>query len=176
MAFPTTGFATKVPPGSYNSALIILLTDGANVQGPSPAQAAEKAADLGVRIFTIGVGNPTNAPGQQGNGPSSGGAPSFGGPPGGGGPQFGGGGSFGGRPLGRFEVDETTLKGIAETTDGEYYLATDANALKQVYRDLNSQLVFTPQKTEVTFYFTAAGALFLIGATALSILWFSRIP
>ena len=149
---------TPVPPGNFVPATIILLTDGANVQGPSPREAAQKAADMGVRVFTIGVGNPTASSAS---------------PPGGGNPQNGN--SFGGGG-GRFQVDETTLKAIAETTDGEYFLATNAEALTQIYKKLNTEIVFVAQKTEVTFLLTIVGASLLLGAMALSMLWFNRIP
>jgi Ca-activated chloride channel family protein len=167
---------TPVPKGVHAPSTIILLTDGANVQGPSPVEAAQKAAELGVRVFTIGVGNP-NASGRSsggGNIPPAGGNGPYGNAPYGGG--GGGSGTTGPRPYGRFEVDETTLKNIAETTDGEYFLATDANALTEIYQKLNTEIVFTTQKTEVTSYFTALGAVLLFGASALSILWFSRLP
>jgi Ca-activated chloride channel family protein len=180
---PTSPSATvtPVPKGAHAPSTIILLTDGANVQGPSPIEAAQKAAELGVRIFTIGVGNPNpnGRPSGGGNSSPSGGNGPYGNAPygGGGGAYGGGGGTSGGRYYGsRFEVDETTLKNIAETTDGEYFLATDANALNEIYQKLNTEIVFTTQKTEVTSYFTALGAVLLFGASALSILWFNRLP
>src|SRR5438046_4543477 len=47
-----------VPPGSYGSAVIILLTDGQRTTGPDSVMAARLAAERGVRIFTVGVGTP----------------------------------------------------------------------------------------------------------------------
>src|SRR4051812_26745895 len=47
-----------VPPGSYGSAVIILLTDGPRTSGPDSVQAARLAPDRGGRIFTLGVGPP----------------------------------------------------------------------------------------------------------------------
>ena len=47
-----------VPPGSYASAVIILLTDGQRTTGPDSIQAAKMAAERGVRIYTVGVGTP----------------------------------------------------------------------------------------------------------------------
>ena len=47
---------TPVPPGSYASAAIILLTDGQRNTGPDSLEAAKMAADRGVRVFTVGVG------------------------------------------------------------------------------------------------------------------------
>src|SRR5438876_438232 len=48
---------TPVPKGTYAPAIVVLLTDGENNQGPDPEQAAELAADRGVRIYTVGVGS-----------------------------------------------------------------------------------------------------------------------
>ncbi len=45
-----------VAPGSYNSAAIILLTDGQRTTGVDTLEAAKMAADRGVRIYTVGVG------------------------------------------------------------------------------------------------------------------------
>ena len=40
------------------SAAIILLTDGQRTTGPDPIEAAQMAADRGVRVFTVGIGTP----------------------------------------------------------------------------------------------------------------------
>jgi Ca-activated chloride channel family protein len=53
-----TPFPTPVPPGSYTSAAIVLLTDGQRTTGPDPLEAARMVADRGVRVFTVGVGTP----------------------------------------------------------------------------------------------------------------------
>jgi Ca-activated chloride channel family protein len=45
-----------VPAGSDSNAAIILLTDGANTDGPDPIAAAHMAADYGVRVYTVGAG------------------------------------------------------------------------------------------------------------------------
>ena len=50
---PPRGFK-PVPPGSYTSAAIILLTDGQRTTGPDSIEAARLAADRGVRIYTVG--------------------------------------------------------------------------------------------------------------------------
>ena len=47
---------TPVPPGSYSSAAIILLTDGQRTTGPDSLEAAKMAADRGVRVYTVGIG------------------------------------------------------------------------------------------------------------------------
>ena len=45
-----------VPPGSYNSGAIILLTDGQRTTGPDSIEAARMAAERGVRVYTVGIG------------------------------------------------------------------------------------------------------------------------
>ena len=44
---------TPVAPGSYNSAAIIMLTDGQRTTGVDPLEAAQWAADRGVRVSTV---------------------------------------------------------------------------------------------------------------------------
>src|SRR6266498_3758249 len=45
------------PQGWYPSAVVVLLTDGENNQSPDPVAAADLAADLGVRVYTVGIGS-----------------------------------------------------------------------------------------------------------------------
>jgi Ca-activated chloride channel family protein len=134
-----------VPPGSYASAVIILLTDGQRTTGPDPLEAAKMAADRGVRIFTVGVGTPQ-------------------------GEIIG----FEGWSM-RVRLDEETLKQIANITQGEYFYAGTAVDLKKVYENLNARLVLEKKETEVSALFAAAGALLAVVAAALSVLWFHRI-
>jgi Ca-activated chloride channel family protein len=47
---------TPVAPGSYNSAAIILLSDGRRTAGVDTLVAAKMAADRGVRIYVVGLG------------------------------------------------------------------------------------------------------------------------
>ena len=49
---------TPVAPGSYNSAAIILLSDGRRTTGVDTLEAAKMAADRGVRIYVVGLGSP----------------------------------------------------------------------------------------------------------------------
>ena len=47
---------TPVPKGAYAPDIIVLLTDGVSNAGPMPVDAAQQAADRGVRVYTIGFG------------------------------------------------------------------------------------------------------------------------
>jgi len=134
-----------VPPGSYQSAAIILLTDGQRTTGPDPVEAAKMAADRGVRVFTVGVGTPQ-------------------------GEVIG----FEGWSM-RVRLDEDTLKQIANITQGEYFYAGTAVDLKKIYQNLNSRLVLERKETEVSGMFALAGALLALLAAGLSVLWFHRI-
>ncbi|HEY8250357.1 MAG TPA: VWA domain-containing protein [Burkholderiales bacterium] len=134
-----------VPPGSYASAVIILLTDGQRTTGPDSVQAAKMAAERGVRIYTVGVGTPD-------------------------GKIIG----FEGWSM-RVRLDEETLKSVADITRGEYFYAGNALDLKKVYQALNAKLVLERKKTEVTALFAAIAALFAVVSAALSLAWFHRI-
>ncbi len=92
------------------SRIIILLTDGRNRQGLlEPAQAAAIARAEDIKIYTIGVGTEGEAP-------------------------FLVNGLLGPKLMYKpVDLDEATLKMIAETTGGAYFRATDTDALQQVY-------------------------------------------
>ena len=134
-----------VAPGSYASAVIILLTDGQRTTGPDSIQAAKMAAERGVRIYTVGVGTPE-------------------------GKIIG----FEGWSM-RVRLDEDTLKAVADITRGEYFYAGNAVDLKKVYQALNAKLVMERKKTEVTALFSGLAALLAVVSAALSLAWFHRI-
>jgi len=134
-----------VPPGSFGSAVIILLTDGQSNVGPDPIESARIASERGVRVYTVGFGT-TEGEILRFEGWSM-----------------------------RVRLDEETLKKIAEMTQGEYYYAGTAADLKKVYQTLNTRLVFETKETEITALFSAAAALLAATAAFLSVLWFNRI-
>ena len=136
---------TPVPPGSYTSAAIILLTDGQRTTGPDSIEAARMAADRGVRIFTVGIGTT--------NGETIG---------------------FEGWSM-RVRLDEETLKTIANMTRGEYFYAGTATDLKKVYQSLNSRLELEKKNMEISALFSAAAAVVALISGLLSLLWFNRI-
>src|SRR3954462_4573668 len=134
-----------VAPGSYGSAVIILLTDGQRTTGPDSVMAARLAADRGVRIFTVGVGTPE-------------------------GKVVG----FDGWSM-HVRLDEETLRSIADLTRGEYFYAGNAPDLKKIYQTMNTRLVMETKKTEVGAFFSAAAAFLVLVAGLLSLAWFNRI-
>jgi Ca-activated chloride channel family protein len=158
--------ATPVPRGAYAPHIIVLLTDGVSNAGPLPLEAAQQAADRGIRVYTIGFGTAENEtlpscfPGRE---PFSGD------------PQFGGGGSFGGGQFGgpgfRRGIDEETLKQVANLTGGEYYSAESAGELNNVFQSLPVYLISKHEVMEVSVAFAALGALLAALAMMLALLW-----
>jgi Ca-activated chloride channel family protein len=156
---------TPVPEGAYVPDIIVLLTDGASNTGPWPLEAAQQAADRGVRVYTIGFG--TENP--------DGGSLPFCGQQfwGGGNDQFGGGGFGGGFGGGGFRrgIDEPTLKEIAAMTGGTYYAATSASELQKVFKELPTYLITRQETMEISVAFAALGALLMAIAIGLSLIW-----
>ena len=136
---------TPVEPGSYNSAAIVLLTDGQRTTGPDSMDAAKMAADRGIKIYTVGIGTKD-------------------------GDTIG----FDGWSM-RVRLDEETLKQVAMATRAEYFYAGTANDLKKVYQSLGSRLSAQKKETEISALFAALGALLALAAATLSLWWFGRV-
>ena len=134
-----------MPPGSYESAVVVLLTDGQTTQGPDPIVAAQIAADLGVRVYTVGLGTEEGAVL-----------------------------SFFGRSI-RVQLDDAALQTIADRTHAQYFRAGSDSDLREIYRALSTQLVLEREQTEVTALFAALGALLLVVSGVLSMLWYTRL-
>jgi len=110
------------------SKVAILLTDGENNAGAiDPITAAQLAAAMDIKIYTVGVGKIGGAP-----------VPYYH-------PIFGK--QYYRNPDGSLyltKLDEETLKQIAEITGGKYFRATDAEALQKIYQKIDSL-----EKTEI---------------------------
>src|ERR1051325_2412889 len=128
----------------FSPHIIVLLTDGASNAGPLPVTAAQQASDRGVRVYTIGFGtvnnsSPMNCQDQfQAEDPFGGGGFNQ---------QFGGGGF-------RRDIDEDTLKQIADMTSGKYYAATSASELQDVFQSLPTYVIATRENIEISVFFT----------------------
>ena len=98
------------------SRVVVLLTDGENNRGTiDPRTAAQAAAALGVRVYTIGVGTEGVAPVPVGRG------------------VFGL--RYENRPV---RIDEALLEDIAKQTGGRDFRARDAQALKRIYEQIDA--------------------------------------
>ncbi len=153
----------------YAADVIVVLTDGANTQGPTPDEAAGVAAARGVRVFTIGFGTTTPTrmacTGQQAGGWAGGGGGGFGG---------GFGGYGGGNRVNPLVIDEGALRKVADTTGGQYYRAQNADQLQGAMADLPSHVTVVTQHVDIASWFAAAGLLLVAAALGLS-LWWGRI-
>jgi Ca-activated chloride channel family protein len=142
------------------SRIIILLTDGRNNAGKvSPDTAANLAKELGIKIYAVGVGKRGAVPYPATD-------------------------IFGRTVLTRalLPIDDESLTRIAETTGGKYWRATDADALRQIYAEID-----TLEKTEATVekyaeyrelfaYFVLPGFGLLVVGSVLRNTRFARIP
>ncbi len=138
--------------------VLVLLTDGANTAGEvDPMKAAELAAQVGLRIYTIGIGAEqlevaSIIGGRRRVNPSA-------------------------------DLDEETLTGIAELTGGRYFRATDTSTLQDIYRLVDElepveepEAGFRPVKSLYYLPLTGAFALaaFMALVSLLQTLWLRR--
>ena len=142
---PSVPEPPPVAPGSDSSAAIVLLSDGQSNAGPDPLEAAEMAANRGVRVFTVGVGTKEGVDM-----------------------------SFGGFMFHAI-LDEATLRKIAAITGGTYFKASTAEELRGIYQSLGTRLELEKGTTEITALFIAAAMLAFLAMGALSTAWFNRL-
>ncbi len=138
---PNPGFAK-----AYDSAFVVLLTDGQNTTGPDPLEVINEATDRGLRIYTVGLGSSEGTILRIRN-----------------------------RSV-RVFLDEPTLRQIAGATGAQYFKADSETDLRDIYKDLSTRLVFKREETEITAGFTGLALVSMVFAGALSMLWFNRLP
>ena len=134
--------ANMLKDSEAESRVIVLLTDGVNNKGEiDPLTAAAAAETLGIRVYTIGMGEPDDSRSR----------------------------GFAGGSLGfrRFNLDEEMLREIAERTDGQYFLATDTEGLRSIYDEINTLEKSEIEVAVYTQHQELAGWLLLPGAALL---------
>ena len=142
------------------SKILILLSDGSQTMGElQPDDGAKIAQSFGIKVYTIGIGN-------QGYNMITVNDP-----------------FFGKRKVQRrSDLDETTLKRIAEQTGGKYFNAANTNALREVYSEIDQ---LEPSDIETTrfhrwdeqfFPLALGGLFFLVLEVLLAQTVFRRIP
>lgn len=141
-----TATPTPVPAGVHAPAVVVLLTDGEDNQGPDPLEATAAAADRGVRIFTVGVGSENGATldldGFQVH----------------------------------TRLDAATLRTIAADTGGTYYGAEDAQTLHDIYGQIDTALVVRTEDIELTAIFAAVSLVLLLAGAFASFALSGRLP
>ena len=149
----------RIKDSQAKSKVIILLTDGSNNRGDiAPLTAAEIAKKFGIRVYTIGVG-------KQGMAPYPFQTPY--------GVQY--------QDV-EVDIDETSLKSIAEQTGGMYFRATDTKSLASIYKEIDQlektkiQVKEFSKKEELYHWFILALVICLIGEITLRNTVFKSIP
>ena len=128
-----------ITPGSHPSAAIVLLTDGRDTFGLPASKVAKFAAERGVRVYTVGFGRPGTTL-MDVDGEAA-----------------------------DVSFDESALKTLAAGTRGEYFHASTAHELKNVYRNLSGRVVLTKTGTELSALAAAAAAILMLAAGMLSL-------
>lgn len=129
----------------------ILLSDGKNSVGETePMEAANRAATLGVPVYTIALGTPDGKVEVRDD--------------------------LGRLVTLDVPPDKETLQQIADATGGKAFDAPTAEDLASVYASLESRIGYTEERQEVTFALVGAGLLLVVIGAGLSAVWFGRLP
>lgn len=152
--------ANMLKDSTAKSRVVILLTDGVNNSGQiDPQTAAEAAKALGIKVYTIGMGHPGQVPVPVTD-------------------------AFGGKQIvyQESDIDEASLREIADKTGGLYFRAEDAQGLQQIYDRINqlekSQVEITnfTQHIELMGWLLLPALGFVLCEQLLSQTLFRRIP
>lgn len=139
----------RIKDSKAKSKVIILLTDGVNNAGfVDPVTTAEIAAELGIKVYTIGLGTNGMAPFPVAR-------------------RDDGSLVFRNQPV---EIDETLLKKIAKETGGRYFRATNNTKLKEIYDEINQmektkieEFKYYNYDEQYRFWVFLAGGMLLLG-------------
>jgi Ca-activated chloride channel homolog len=147
---PSPASSGQPPTAEQPPLAVVLLSDGANTLGRTePAQAAQRAQQMGVPVFTIALGTPGGTLDLvQG----------------------------GRRTSMRVPPDERTLQQIAETSGGRFFRAPTEEDLRTVYQSLGSRIGFVEERQEVTVLFAAGALALMLAGSSLALAWFNRFP
>jgi Ca-activated chloride channel family protein len=135
-----------VEPASDAATLVVVLSDGENNVNPDPAEAAQAAADRGIRIVAIGVGTTQGATLDLDG--------------------------F----LVDTRLDEAALERLADITAGSYAPAAGGDPASTVYDELARELVVREEPVELTALVAALALVLLVAGASLSLARTGRLP
>ena len=132
--------------GQGRQMAIVLMSDGQNNMGPELKQMADLAATHQVKIYTVGIGT-TEGDVVQMQGRSM-----------------------------RVKLEDEALKKVSAITQGEYFKADSAQALKSIYDKLGHRLRFEKRAmSEITAYVSILGLLLVLASVARSFVRMGKI-
>jgi len=143
--------ATRLADRNAKSKIIVLLTDGENNSGKiTPEKSAELAAELGIKVYTIGIGT-ENGRARRGSGFRQ-----------------------------QQDFDVKSLQEIARITGAEFYRANDTGALIDVFNTINNLERTTVERNESIsinelFHYILIAA-FIFAIAGLSLITFTPPP
>lgn len=128
-------------------ATIVVMSDGETTVGRPDIDATDAANEAGVPVSTIAFGTPDGTIQVEGE------------------------------PLPiPVQVDEESLRAIAEATSGAFFTAETVNELSDAFADIGSRVGTQTEQREITTWFLGLGLGLLLLTAVLSLLWFSRLP
>ncbi len=125
---------------------MVVMSDGETTSGRSDMEAAQAAFDAGVPVSTIAFGTQGATIDIPGEGPVD------------------------------VSVNEQALEAIAESTGGQFFSATTGDELAAAFADIGGTVDSESVEREVGSWFLGLGIALLVATSALSLLWFSRLP
>jgi len=128
-------------------ATIVVMSDGETTVGRPDIAATDAANEAGVPVSTIAFGTPDGTITVEGE-PT---------------------------PI-PVQVDEASLRAIAEDTGGAFFTAETLNELSDAFADIGSRVGTETEQREITTWFLGLGIVLLLVTALLSLLWFSRLP
>jgi Ca-activated chloride channel homolog len=135
----------EIDVGYFGSASVVLFSDGENTGEPDPLEMAKVASLAGVKLYPVGLGSEEGTVIE-----------------------------LDGLKVAT-KLDTALLQQLAETTDGRYTAAPDAETLKSVYDSIDLKWESRKEFTEVTGWFAAAAAAALVLGSVLSIFLLGRV-
>jgi Ca-activated chloride channel homolog len=134
------------PAGSNRSVAMLLISDGESNMGPDVMQMAELAAQLGVRIYTVGVGT-TDGAVVKAEGVSQ-----------------------------RVRLEPAVLQDIAQITMGTYYEGATKEELTEIFNAIEASIAFDKRQTfEVSAILLLLGLLLVLLGMGISFWRLGRI-
>ena len=125
---------------------IVLMSDGQSNMGPELKQMADLAASHQVKIYTVGIGTTEGDVVQ-----------------------------LQGRSM-RVKLEDEALKKVSAITQGEYFKADSAEALKSIYDKLGYRLRFEKRAmSEVTAYVSLLALLLILASVTRSFVRMGKI-